>query len=162
MLGAEWGTLFVSSLFLAFLPGQGTNLEDEPRLGRRQPATLQPSAPMVVCCPLVGAEGTVTTWLPLGGTLPSGRKIDPYYENQCRTRPRLTEQPKPLHLKAGGICMDQQCFPPKDADCSPPSPFRSCSASLVELWLSGTCPGDTHARKHFLKPTQILSLHHGV
>lgn len=92
---------------------------------------------------------------------------DPYYENQCRTRlpdkqPKLTEQPKPLHLKTGGIFMDQQCFPPKDADCSPPSPFRSCSASLVELWLSGTCPGDTHARKRFLKPTQILSLHHGV
>lgn len=87
MLGAEWGTLFVSSLFLAFLPGQGTNLEDEPGLGRRQPATLQPSAPMVVCCPLVGAEGTVTTWLPLGRTLPSGRKIRFGLENsQVRRR----------------------------------------------------------------------------
>ena len=37
MLGAEWGPLFVSSLFLAFLPGRGTNLEDEPGLGCGQP-----------------------------------------------------------------------------------------------------------------------------
>ncbi|KAJ8792389.1 hypothetical protein J1605_019608 [Eschrichtius robustus] len=41
-----------------------------------QAATLQPSALMFVCCPLVGAEGTVATWLPLGGTLAAQRQED--------------------------------------------------------------------------------------
>nr|XP_035964440.1 uncharacterized protein LOC118545946 isoform X2 [Halichoerus grypus] len=78
---------------MAFLPGQRPNQDDEPGTGTQAPQlTMQ----TVVCCLLVAAEGTVTTWLPSwprkpGFSLVNGRT--------GRLRPcccAVLSQPQPL------------------------------------------------------------------